>query len=70
MGEVVALAEKLGKLLNELTLKELQGVSSRFKADALEVFDLKAALAKRTVTGSPGGREVKKQLKSWAKRLA
>jgi len=70
VGEVVALSEKLGKPLNELTLKELQGVSSRFKADALEVFDLKAALAKRTVTGSPGRREVKKQLKSWAKRLA
>ena len=70
VGEIVALAEKLDKPLNELTLKELQGVSSRFKADALEVFDLKAALAKRVITGSPGGKEVKKQLKSWAKRLA
>jgi len=36
----------------------------------LEVFDLKTALAKRVITGSPGGKEVKKQLKSWAKRLA
>ena len=70
VGEIVALAEKLDKPLNELTLKELQGVSSRFKADVLEVFDLKAALAKRVITGSPGGKEVKKQLKSWAKRLA
>ena len=70
VGEVVALAENQGKPLNELTLKELQGVSKRFKADALEVFDLKTALAKRVITGSPGGKEVKKQLKSWAKRLA
>ena len=70
VGVVVALAEKLGKPLNELTLKELQGVSKKFKSDALTVFDLKTALAKRTVNGSPGVREVKKQLKGWAKRLA
>ena len=27
------------------------------------------ALAKRTATGSPGTKEVKKQLRRWAKRL-
>jgi len=70
VGEVVALAENQVKPLNKLTLKELRGVSSYFKADALEVFDLKTAMSKRTATGSPGGREVKKQLKKWAKRLA
>ena len=70
VGKVVALSEKMTKPLNELTLKELQGVSKKFKADALAVFDLKTALAKRTIAGSPGGKEVKKQLKIWAKRLA
>ena len=70
VGEVVALSEKMAKPLNELTPKELQGVSKKFKADALAVFDLKTALAKRTIAGSPGGKEVKKQLKSWAKRFA
>ena len=69
VGEVVALAEKRAKPLDQLTLKELQGVSRKFKADALEVFDLKQALTKRTATGSPGTKEVKKQLRRWAKRL-
>ncbi len=69
VGEVVALGEKLAKPLDGLTLKELQGISRKFKADALEVFDLKQALAKRTATGSPGTKEVKKQLRRWAKRL-
>ncbi len=69
VGEVVALAEKRAKPLDQLTLKELQGVSRKFKADALEVFDLKQALAKRTATGSPGTKEVKKQLRRWVKRL-
>jgi argininosuccinate lyase len=69
VGEVVALAEKLDKPLDQLTLKELHGVSRKFKAAALEVFDLKKALAKRTATGSPGTKEVKKQLRRWAKRL-
>ncbi|HIL73628.1 MAG TPA: argininosuccinate lyase [Verrucomicrobia bacterium] len=69
VGEVVALGEKLAKPLDQLTLKELQGISRKFKAGALEVFDLKQALAKRTATGSPGTKEVKKQLRRWAKRL-
>ena len=69
VGEVVGLAEKLAKPLNRLTLKELRGVSRKFKASALEVFELKQALAKRTATGSPGTKEVKKQLRRWAKRL-
>mgnify|MGYP000085368139 CR=1 FL=1 len=69
VGEVVGLAEKLAKPLDRLTLKELQGVSRKFKAGALEVFELKQALAKRTATGSPGTKEVKKQLRRWAKRL-
>ena len=70
VGEVVALAESLAKPLDQLTLKELRGVSRKFKAAALEVFDLKQALAKRTATGSTGTGEVKKQLRRWAKRLA
>jgi argininosuccinate lyase len=69
VGEVVALAERQAKPLDQLTLKELQGVSRKFKAGALEVFDLKQALAKRTATGSPGTKEVKKQLRRWDKRL-
>ncbi|MED6314595.1 MAG: argininosuccinate lyase [Verrucomicrobiota bacterium] len=69
VGDVVALAERLSKPLNQLNLKELQTVSRKFKAESLEVFDLKKALSKRTVSGSTGTKEVKKQLRRWAKRL-
>ncbi|MDP6893407.1 MAG: argininosuccinate lyase, partial [Verrucomicrobiota bacterium] len=70
VGALVALAEKLDKPLNLLSIKEMQSVSKKFKADALGVFDLKKALDKRNITGSPGSKEVKKQLRSWLKRLA
>ena len=70
VGDVVALGERLSKPLNQLNLEELQSVSRKFKAESLEVFDLKKALSKRTELGSTGTKEVKKQLRRWAKRLA
>jgi argininosuccinate lyase len=70
VGAVVALAEKLGKKLNELSLAEFQSVDKTFGKDALKVFDLKRAMAARKMTGSPGTREVKKQLARWKKQLA
>jgi argininosuccinate lyase len=70
VGAVVALAEKSGKLLNQLTLAELQTVDKMFAADALDVFNLKRAMAARNLTGSPGSKEVARQLARWRKRLA
>src|ERR1035441_7579509 len=69
MGALVALAEGLGKQLNQLTLVELRSVEKKFGADALRVFDLKQALARRQATGAPGTKEVRKQLARWKKRL-
>ena len=70
VGALVALAEQQNKPLNLLTLKEMQSVSKKFKDDALEVFNLKKALDKRSITGSPSSKEVKKQLRFWSKRLS
>jgi argininosuccinate lyase len=75
VGAVVALAEKLGKPLNRLTLAELQSVdpvtgTKFFGRDALAVFDLKRALAKRNLTGAPGTKEVAKQLTRWREQLS
>jgi argininosuccinate lyase len=70
VGAVVALAEGLAKPLNQLTLAELQSVEPRFGADALAVFDLEQALARRVLPGAPGTREVKRQLARWRKQLA
>jgi argininosuccinate lyase len=70
VGAVVALAEKLGKPLDKLSLAELQSVDRTFARDALDIFNLPAAMAKRNLTGAPGTEEVAKQLAKWRKQFA
>ena len=70
VGTVVALAEKTGKPLNKLSLAELQSIDKTFGRDALGVFNLKTAMAKRNLTGAPGTKEVAKQLARWRENLA
>ena len=65
VGALVALAERLGKPLNELSVAQLRSVDKLFAADALKVFDLKQALARRRLAGSPGTVEVGRQLARW-----
>lgn len=69
VGSVVALAERERRPLNQITLEELRTISDRFEADVTEVFDLKRAMKRRTLTGSPGTGEVKKQLAAWRRKL-
>jgi argininosuccinate lyase len=69
VGALVRFAEKAGKPLNRLTPAELRTVDAAFEADALQVFDLKRALARRNLVGSPGTREVRKQVRRWQKVL-
>ena len=70
VGAVVALAEKTGKPLNQLTLAEMQTIDKTFGRDALGVFNLKTAMAKRNLTGAPGTKEVAKQLARWREQLS
>jgi argininosuccinate lyase len=70
VGAVVALAEKTGKRLNQLTLAELQSIDKTFGRDALGVFNLKTAMANRNLTGAPGTKEVAKQLARWREQLS
>jgi argininosuccinate lyase len=70
VGSVVALAEKRDKPLTRLSLAELQSVDKRFGRDALTVFDLKRAMARRNLVGAPGTREVRRQLARWRKQLS
>jgi argininosuccinate lyase len=70
VGSVVALAEKWGKPLNQLTLAEYQGVDRTFEPDVMDVFDLKKAMQRRAITGAPGTAQVKAQLKRWQRQLA
>jgi argininosuccinate lyase len=69
VGAVVALAEKMEKPLNQLTLTELQSVDDNFAADSNEIFDLQKAMARRNLIGAPGTKEVTKQLTRWRKQL-
>ena len=69
VGAVVALAEKAGKPLNRLSLAELRSADKNFGADALQVFDLKRALAQRNLLGAPGTKAVRRQLARWRKIL-
>jgi argininosuccinate lyase len=69
VGAVVALAEKIGKPLSRLSVAELQSVDKHFTGDALKVFNLTQAMARRNLTGAPGTAEVQKQLAGWKKRL-
>ena len=70
VGAAVALAERTGKALNELTAVELKSVDKMFSPDALEVFDLRKAMARRDLAGAPGTKEVRKQLEHWRKKLS
>ena len=70
VGAVVALAERAGKQLNRVSLAELQSVDKTFERDALGVFDLRRAMARRNITGAPGTMEVAKQLMRWRKQLS
>jgi len=69
VGRLVAVAEKAGKGLNQLTLAELQAGAPAFAADALKLFDLAGALSHRNLTGGPGPAEVRKQLARWRRLL-
>jgi len=70
VGAVVARSEKTGIPLDQLTLAELQGIDKTFGRDALGVFNLKTAMAKRNTTGAPGTKEVAKQLARWREQLS
>jgi argininosuccinate lyase len=65
VGGLVALAERMGKRLDQLSPAELKSVHEAFEADALQIFDLRHAMDRRTILGSPGTREVGRQLDRW-----
>ncbi|HEX4119584.1 MAG TPA: argininosuccinate lyase [Verrucomicrobiae bacterium] len=70
VGAAVAACEKLRKPLNRLTLKQLRQIDPLFDADALTVFDLTKALARRNLVGAPAPRQVASQLARWRKTLS
>ena len=69
VGKLIALAEAKRKRLNQLTPAQLKQVDKKLTEDALKVFDLKTAMANRTVIGAPGKVELKRRLAYWHKFL-
>ena len=70
VGAVVALAERSGSALNDRTLADLQSLDPTFQRDALTIFNLQRAMARRNLPGAPGTKEVARQLARWKKLLA
>lgn len=69
VGTVVGLCEKWGKKLDALTVEEFQEIDPAFGPDVTDTFHLGKAMARRSLPGAPGTREVRSQLARWAKRL-
>lgn len=63
VGTAVQLAEKQKIRLTDLTLADLQTISSEFSADVRAIFSFKSALAHRTVPGGTAPESLEKQLK-------
>jgi argininosuccinate lyase len=69
VGAAVSLAEAHRVAFDRLPLAELRKINPRFGPDVAAVFDLRAAMARRRLVGSPGTGEVRKQLARWRRRL-
>lgn len=67
IGAMVALAEKKGVKLNELSDADMQSLHAAFASDWREVFDLKRAIAAREKIGMGGVQQVKDAIAFWRK---
>jgi argininosuccinate lyase len=69
VGAVVALSERKGCAIPELSTTELKRLHPSFGADWAKVFNLDRALAARKGTGMPGPAQVARQIARWKKSL-
>ncbi|MFO1032674.1 MAG: argininosuccinate lyase [Hyphomicrobiales bacterium] len=68
-GRVVALAEKKGVRLDQLSLAELQSIEPRITASAFKALTVEASVASRKSEGGTAPRLVKKAALRWLKQL-
>jgi argininosuccinate lyase len=69
VGQAVGSAEQQKKALDRLTAKELRTLHPKFAPDALKSFHLQSSMDRKTLPGSPGTREVARQLDAWRKKV-
>jgi argininosuccinate lyase len=70
VGAVVALSERKGCQIPELSTVEVKRLHPGFGADWASVFDLNRAVAMRKGTGMPGPAQISRQFARWTKLLA
>lgn len=69
VGKLIARAHQAKQALNNVSLLEMQEVSSLFQDDVLKVFDVRASLAQRTAVGAPSPENVAGQIARWKSLL-
>jgi len=69
-GQVVALAEKQNRPMDELSVEELQAVDERFGDDVKTIFDYQRSVEQRTATGGCSKSAVLKQIETLKATLA
>jgi len=68
-GRIVALAEKKGAMLSQLSLTELQSVHGAIDATVFKVLSVEASVKSRTSFGGTAPSNVKRESKRWLKIL-
>jgi argininosuccinate lyase len=68
-GEIVALAEKQQKRLDELSLTDMQKIEPEINKDLLLVLSVQQSVASRTSYGGTSPTNVKKMARQWLDRL-
>lgn len=69
-GKMVALAEDEKKGMDELTVKQFQGVDKRFGKDVLSVFDYERSVELKSTPGGTSRSAVLEQLEALKKSFA
>jgi argininosuccinate lyase len=69
-GQVVALAEKEGRPMDQLSFAQLQGVDMRFEKDIMGVFDYQKSVEARSAKGGTSRSAVMEQIEAVKKTLA
>ncbi|KAK5138336.1 hypothetical protein LTR08_003397 [Meristemomyces frigidus] len=69
-GQVVSLAEKEAKPMDQLSFEELQGVDKRFERNVMEVFDYQKSVEMRSAKGGTSKSAVMEQIEALKAALA
>ncbi len=68
-GALVALAERTGRGLPDLTLEEMRGVRPEITEGVFDVLSVRASVASRTSHGGTAPARVREQVAAWRERL-